>query len=215
MPCHEEARLGAQKKIVHAAEQQTDRVQLDRWFFLRERERFDPQRLLFFDESGINLSMARAYGRAASHQRVQGYVPKNWGESVTLIAGIGLRGLVAPLMLDGSMTGDAFEAYIEQFVLRHVGPGDILIWDNLAPHKRTSVRTRIEAAGARIVFLPPYSPDLNPIELAWSKIKTLLRARGARNPEDLESAVAEAFASVNVQDIENWMAHCGYCKRGH
>ena len=132
MPCDEETPIGSQKKIVHASEQQTDRVQLDRWFYERERKRFDPDRLLFFDESGINLSMARRYGRAQGGNRVVGYVPKNWGESVTLVAGIGKRGLFAPLMLDGSLTGEIFEDYIEQFVLRHIQPGTFsfgTIWE--------------------------------------------------------------------------------------
>lgn len=155
--------------------------------------------------------MARRYGRGPRGVRVEGYVPKNWGKSVTLVAGIGLRGLLAPLMLDGSMTGDAFEAYIEQAVLPHVMPGDVLVWDNLSVHKRARVRNLIEGVGATILFLPPYSPDLNPIELAWSKIKTQLRSRGARTPEALERAVADAFSSVTECDISNWLAHCGYC----
>jgi len=155
--------------------------------------------------------MARRYGRGLRGERVEGYVPKNWGESVTLVAGIGLRGLIAPLMLDGSMTGDAFEAYIEQAVLPHVQPGDVLVWDNLGAHRRARVATLLKDAGAYVLFLPPYSPALNPIELAWSKIKTLLRCRGARSVEALERAVAEAFSSVTSQDIANWLRHCGYC----
>lgn len=118
--------------------------------------------------------MARAYGRAVSSKRVVGYVPKNWGESVTLIAGIRATGVVAPMMLDGSMTGEILEAYVEQFVVRDLRPGDLVVWDNLAAHKRSAVRELIEGAGAEVVFLPAYSPDLNPIELAWSKLKTYL-----------------------------------------
>ena len=210
MPCDEASRPCSEKKIVHASEQQTDRVQLDRWFFLRERETLLAEQLLFFDESGINLSMTRAYGRALRHQRVEGYVPKNWGESVTIVAGIGMRGLVAPMLLDGSMTGDAFEAYIEQLVIGHLHPGDILVWDNLGAHKRASIREHVEAVGARVLFLPPYSPDLNPIEMAWAKIKANLRSRNARSAEALEQAAASALASVTSDDIRSWMMHCGY-----
>jgi transposase len=154
--------------------------------------------------------MARAYGRAVRSRRVVGYVPKNWGESVTLIAGIRLGGVVAPMMLDGSMTGEILESYVEQFVVRELKPGDIVVWDNLGAHKRASVRSALEAVGAELLFLPAYSPDLNPIELAWSKLKTLLRARAARTPEQLESAVAQAFSAINAEDIQHWMEHCGY-----
>ena len=210
MPRNEETRFGAQKKIVHATERQTDRVQLERWLFLRHREGLNAHKLIFFDESGVNLSMARRYGRGYRGARVEGYVPKNWGESVTLIAGIGHRGLMAPLILNGSMTGDAFEAYIEQAVVPHIGPGDVLVWDNLGAHRRARVRDLVEMAGASILFLPPYSPDLNPIELAWSKLKTLLRGSVARSPEALESAVADAFSSITREDILHWMQHCGY-----
>lgn len=210
MPRFAEARLGSKKKIVHASEQQTDRIQLERWFFLRVRAQLAADKLIFFDESGINLSMARAYGRGPRGERVVGYVPKNWGESVTLIAGIRLGGVVAPMMLDGSMTGDVLEAYFAQFVVRELKPGDIVVWDNLAAHKRSAVRQLIESAGAELLFLPAYSPDLNPIELAWSKLKTVLRARAARTPDELELAVAEAFSSINADDIQHWMAHCGY-----
>ena len=210
MPRNEKTRTRAQKKIVHASERQTDRVRLERWLFDRHREQLEPHRLIFFDESGINLSMARRYGRGLRGVRVEGFVPKNWGKSVTLIAGIGQRGLLAPLMLNGSMTGDAFEAYIEQAVVPHLQYGDVLVWDNLSAHKRARVRELVEDVGASILFLPPYSPDLNPIELAWSKIKTLLRSRGARTPEALEQAVADAFFSVTECDIASWLAHCGY-----
>jgi transposase len=207
---NEETGARSQKKIVHASERQTDRVRLDRWLFTRHREKLELHRLLFFDESGVNLSMARPYGRAVRGVRVEGFVPKNWGESVTLIAGIGQRGLLAPLILDGSMTGDAFEAYIEQAVVPHIQSGDVLVWDNLSAHKRARVRELVSEAGASILFLPPYSPDLNPIELAWSKVKTFLRSRGARTPEALEQAVADAFASITTSDIAHWLSHCGY-----
>ena len=115
--------------------------------------------------------MTRAYARSERGERAVGHVPKNWGDSVTLAAGIGLSGLIAPLILRGSMNGDIFEAYVEQFILPELSEGDIVVLDNLSAHKRGSVRALIEAAGALVIFLPPYSPDLNPIELAWSKVK--------------------------------------------
>lgn len=154
--------------------------------------------------------MARAYGWGPRSSRVVGYVPKNWGESVSLVAGIGMRGLIAPLLIDGSMTGEVFEAYIRQFVTRELRKGDIVVLDNLAAHKRSGAREAIEAMGASLLFLPPYSPDLNPIELAWSKIKTTIRSRAARTPEQLEQAAAAAFSAITTHDITAWMRHCGY-----
>ena len=121
-----------------------------------------------------------------------------------------LLGAVVILVLEGSMTGEVLEAYVEQFVTRELTAGDVVVWDNLAAHKRPGVRRAIEAAGATLLFLPAYSPDLNPIELAWSKLKTALRGHAARTPEQLERAIANALAAITVRDIEHWLRHCGY-----
>jgi transposase len=158
--------------------------------------------------------MTRTYARAPKGQRAHGDAPKNWGDSISLAAGIGLRGLVAPLMLRGSMNGDAFEAYVEQFVLPVLRPGDILLWDNLASHKRASVRGLVASVGATIIFLPPYSPDTNPIEMAWSKVKTILRSHAARSWDQLVDAVVAALSSVTTADIASWFRHCGYQPHG-
>lgn len=170
----------------------------------------DAARLLFFDESGINLSMARRYARAPGGARAVGFVPKNWGESVTIVAGIGLRGVVAPLVLNGSLDGLGFDAYIEQFVLPNIKKGDILVFDNLAAHKSAKAKDLVESKGASLLFLPPYSPDLNPIERAWSKLKTALRASGARTPDALVVAVAAALNDITIENIRAWLRHCGY-----
>lgn len=159
--------------------------------------------------------MTRQYARSPKGQRAHGDVPKNWGDSVSLAAGIGLRGLVAPLMLRGSMTGDAFEAYVEQFVLPSLRHGDILLWDNLGAHKRATVRQLVESVGATVVFLPPYSPDLNPIELAWSKVKAILRRHAARSWDQLLDAVVAALSAITPSDIANWFKHCGYRLQPH
>jgi transposase len=172
-------------------------------------------RLLFFDESGINLSMTRRYARSPRGQRAHGDAPKNWGDSVSLSAGIGLRGLVAPLMLHGSMNGEAFEGYIEQFVLPVLRPGDVLVWDNLGAHKVRRFRELVESVGAAIVFLPPYSPDLNPIEMAWSKVKDVLRKFAARTWDQLVDAVVAALSAITQTDIANWFRHCGYHPQRH
>lgn len=158
--------------------------------------------------------MTRRYARSPQGLRAYGDAPKNWGDSVSLAAGIGLRGLIAPLMLRGSMTGDAFHAYVEQFIVPELRPGDIVLWDNLGAHKRADARALIEQARATVVFLPPYSPDTNPIELAWSKVKTILRRRAARTWDQLVDAVVAAFSAVTTSDIVGWFRHCGYQRHG-
>lgn len=167
-------------------------------------------RLIFLDESGVNLSMARSCARAARGQRAHGHVPKNWGDSVTLCAGIALRGLIAPLYLHGSMTGEIFDAYVEQFLVPELRPDDIVVMDNLSVHKMVSVRAHIERAQARLLFLPPYSPDLSPIEPAWSKVKALLRRSAARTYDTLLDAVCSALRAVTPNDARGWFRHCGY-----
>lgn len=168
------------------------------------------ERLIFLDESGINLSMARSRARAIRGERAEGHVPKNWGDSVTLCAGIGLRGVVAPLYLHGSMTGEYFEAYVEQFLVPELRADDIVVMDNLSVHKMVAVRALIEAAGAKLLFLPPYSPDFSPIEPAWSKVKALLRRSAARTYDALLEAVEQALRAITPADACGWFGLCGY-----
>ena len=156
--------------------------------------------------------MARRYARANRGERALGYVPKNWGESTTLVAGIGLRGLVAPMVVPGSLNGEAFEAYVEKFVLEALRPGDVMVLDNLSVHKRDRVRVLVEERGARILFIPPYSPDLNPIELAWSKLKTILRSKMPRTVDELIDAIANAIEQISPDDLSAWIRHCGYTR---
>jgi len=148
--------------------------------------------------------MTRAYGRAPTHERVYGSVPKNWGDNITLSAGLTSEGLIAPLRLIGSIDADIFEAYIEQFVVPELRPGDLVVMDNLSAHKRASVRAMIAAAGAELVFLPPYSPDLNPIEKAWSKLKQKLRAVEARTVHALDHAIEHLLPTLTQQDAQAW-----------
>jgi transposase len=174
------------------------------------RLRWLGRRLIFFDESGINISMTRAYGRAPTQERVYGSVPKNWGDNVTLSAGLTREGLIAPLRLVGAMNADIFEAYIEQFVVPELRPGDVVVMDNLSAHKRASIGALIAGAGAELVYLPPYSPDLNPIEMIWSKVKSVLRSLAARTFEALEEAIVIALQAVSPTDALNCIRHAGY-----
>lgn len=154
--------------------------------------------------------MTRAYGRAPTNERVYGSVPKNWGDNITLSAGLTQDGLIAPLRLIGAMNADIFEAYIEQFVVPELRPGDVVVMDNLSAHKRTTIGAMIGAAGAELVYLPPYSPDLNPIEMVWSKVKSVLRTIGARTFDELEEAIVVALAAISATDAANCIRHAGY-----
>jgi len=154
--------------------------------------------------------MTRTYGRAPTNERVYGSVPKNWGDNITLSAGLTRDGLIAPLRLIGAMNSDVFEAYVEQFVVPELRPGDVVVMDNLSAHKRASIGALIAGAGAELVYLPPYSPDLNPIEMVWSKVKAVLRTIGARTFDELEEAIVIALAAISSTDATNCIAHAGY-----
>jgi transposase len=167
-------------------------------------------RLKFLDESGVNLGLTRVYGRAAPGERVVEATPGTSGPHYTLVAALGLKGVQAPLLFEGAMTTLTFEVYIEDVLAPTLRRGDILLMDNLPAHKNDQVRTRLEACGVQVIFLPPYSPDLNPIEKCWAKVKQALRAAKARTWDDLLVAVREALRSVSRNDVLAWFAHCGY-----
>jgi transposase len=162
------------------------------------------------DESGAKTNMTRLYGRGPVGQRVCDRVPNGRWETTTMIAAIGRNGPQAPWVLDGPLDGDAFTVWVEQVLVPTLQPGDILVMDNLSVHKNTRARTAIETAGAAIWDLPPYSPDLNPIEKMWSKVKAWLRKTKARTPDALHDAIGQAMARVSHEDITNWFASCGY-----
>lgn len=179
-----------------------------RW--AKAKARVAHRRLLFIDESGAKTNMTRLYGRGLRGQRVHDRVPNGRWETTTMIAAIGRNGTQAPWVLDGPMDGDAFTVWAEQILSPTLEVGDIVVMDNLSVHKNTAARTAIEEAGAEIWDLPPYSPDLNPIEKMWSKVKAFLRKMKARDPQALDEAIGRAFAQVTYDDIRNWFASCGY-----
>ena len=164
----------------------------------------------FLDESSVNLSFTRLYGRAAPGERVVDHTPQPAGCQTTTLAVIGLEGITAPLVLSGAVNGLVFYGYLQQCVVPTLKPGDILFMDNLTAHKVTGIEALIRAGGAELIYLPPYSPDLNPIELAWSKIKTILRRLKARTFSDLIEALKQALLAITPQDIQGWFGHCGY-----
>lgn len=168
------------------------------------------RRYKFVDESGINLALTRLYGRARRGQRAVGSTPINYGENVSLIAALDSNGLDAPMMIAGAVDGEVFRVWTEQVLCPTLAVGDIVMMDNLQAHKVRGIREAIEGRGARLIYLPPYSPDLSPIEQCWSKIKTALRTAGARTYRALERAIKRALEMITESDALAWFAHCGY-----
>lgn len=154
--------------------------------------------------------MARLYGRARRGERCRAAVPHGHWKTTTFTGALRLSGMTAPMVLDGPMNSDAFRAYVEQVLVATLRPGDIVVMDNLAPHKASTVRDVIEAAGAELRYLPPYSPDLNPIENAFAKLKAALRKAAARTVDDLDQAIRKALPTFQPQECANYFAAAGY-----
>ena len=170
----------------------------------------DPARFVFLDETGTATNMARRYGRSPSGRRLVAAVPHGHWRTTTFIAGLRQSGIVAPLVLDGPMTGVAFRAYVEQFLAPALEPGDVVVLDNLAAHRVDGVRQAIAAAGASLLYLPPYSPDLNPIEHAFAKLKALRRTAAARTLEVLWHAIGRLLDAFSPAECAHYLAHAGY-----
>lgn len=168
------------------------------------------RRLKFLDEAGSNVAMTRRYGRAARGERIYEGAPQNYGENLTMLATLSLSGVEAPMTIDGAVDGVVFLTYVEQVLVPTLEVGDVVVMDNLGAHKVKGVREAIEGCGANLIYLPSYSPDLNPIEKCWSKIKTYLRAAKARTREALEEALKEALTAVTAADAAGWFTSCGY-----
>ena len=204
-----------EKKALHDSQRDTPRVRRWRHRFRQHsiaEWRAQREHLKFIDESGANLGFTRRFGRARPGQRVVEGTPGNSGCHYTLIAALSTQGIQAPWILEGAMDGTAFEVYVAQVLVPTLQRGDIVVMDNLSFHKAPRIRTRIEAVGAQLEFLPPYSPDLNPIELAWSKVKGVLRKAKARTFATLLDALDDAFGSITKHDADAWFTHCGYVK---
>lgn len=177
------------------------------------QSKLDIERLVFLDESGVNTGMTRLYGRAAKHERVIEAVPDTRFHRTTILSSVRLDGTTVPFVFEGALNGDIFRAYITRLLVPSLKEGDVVIMDNLSSHKVEGIVEAIEAVGASVMFLPPYSPDLNPIELMWSKIKAILRKLKIRSKELLDDAIAFAFNCVSTSDISGWFKHDGYYLR--
>lgn len=202
--------MAAKKKSVHAAERNTARVSALRAAFLEAVQGQDFTCFKFVDETSTNLTYCRRYARAEGGQRAHQATPLHGGPNVTLVAALTPSGLQAAMTVSGAINGDVFAAYLDQVLGPTLRPGDVVVLDNLPAHKVDGLAERVEAHGARLLYLPPYSPDFNPIELAFSKLKTWLRTAQARTREALESVLQEAIEWITELDAKNWFDHCGY-----
>ncbi len=170
----------------------------------------EPERLVFIDETGASTKMARRYGRAPKGERCRAPVPHGHWKTTTFVGALRLEGMTAPMVLDGAMYGAAFLAYVKQVLTPTLRPGDIVVMDNLPAHKPVAVRQAVEASGAELRFLPPYSPDFNPIEMAFSKLKAFLKKAAARTVDDLWDTIARGIETFTPTECQNYFAAAGY-----
>ena len=168
------------------------------------------EKLVFIDESAVNTAMVRDRGRCPRGQRLVDSAPAGLWQTSTLVAAIRLDGVVAPMVIKGPLNGESFAQYIELSLVPELTAGDIVVMDNLPAHKSQRAADAIQTCGCTLVFLPPYSPDLNPIEPMWSKVKTILRAAAARTFETVVNAAGDALHAITTQDCDGYFRHCGY-----
>jgi transposase len=166
--------------------------------------------MIFLDESGINLSMVRRLARALKGERAYGERPSRRGKNVSVISAVSLKGVIAQWSALGAVDGITFEAFIARKLVPQLWKGAIVIMDNCSIHKAPEIEALLQDAGARLIYLPPYSPDFSPIENAWSKLKSILRSIGARTYPDLLQALEDAFAKITEEDLLGWFTHCCY-----
>jgi transposase len=196
-----------EKKSLHAAERDTEVNRQKRKEFVETVRSVPPEHLIFLDESGTTTSMTRLYGRRVDGRRIHEATPGGHWKILTILAAMRLRGINAAMTIEEATDGDIFLAYVEQVLCPTLEPGDVVVMDNLGAHKVPGVRERIEGRGATVLYLPPYSPDLNPIEKAWAKIKQHLRSTRARTKEELERAIAEALSLITADNAHAWFRH--------
>ena len=200
----EAARAAAQKKSLHAVERDSEANRERRAEFHRRILSTDPQRLIFLDESGVTTSMTRLRARSLGGRRIHEPTPGGHWKIMTVLGAMSARGMLASMTIEAATDADIFLAYLDHILCPVLRQGDVVVMDNLSSHKVQGVRERIEAAGAELLYLPPYSPDLNPIEKAWAKLKQLIRSAKPRTNEALQQAIAEALQKITPQNAQAW-----------
>ncbi|MQW79202.1 IS630 family transposase, partial [Sinorhizobium meliloti] len=198
------------KKTAHALEQERPDLLKRRQDWFDAQLDLDPARLVFIDETGLSTKMSRLRGRSPRGERCRSGVPHGHWKTTTFTGALRLSGMTAPMVLDGAMNGVAFKAYVEQVLVPTFTPGDIVVMDNLPAHKADGIRQAIETAGCTLLYLPPYSPDFNPIENAFSKLKALLRARAERSVDALWNTVGDIVKLFEPQECANYFAAAGH-----
>jgi transposase len=206
------ARHHAQKKSCHAAEQEREDVAAARKAWRATQAEFNIDRLVFIDETWATTNMTRRHGRALKGERLVAAIPHAQWKTTTFIGALRSSGLTAPAVIDGAVNGDIFLAYVCQVLVPTLKPGDIVILDNLSSHKIVGIREPIEATGAELRYLPPYSPDFNPIEQLFAKLKALLRKIAARSVQALWTAIGQLVAAFHSQECINYLRNSGYVR---
>lgn len=196
--------VAAEKKSLHASERDTEANRLKREQFLERIRATAPEKLIFLDESGVTTSMTRLRGRCLGGRRIHEATPGGHWKILTVLGAMSLRGMIATMTIEEATDADIFLAYVEQVLAPVLRPGDVVVMDNLSSHKVDGVRQAIEKAGAELLYLPPYSPDLNPIEKAWAKFKQRLRSAKARSKDQLDQAVSDALNRITPDDAKAW-----------
>jgi transposase len=206
------ARLASKEKSLHASEQERDDVQADRAAWCASQPTLAVEDLIFLDESGIDTAMVRRYARAQDGGRAVAAAPAGHGRRLTLLGALGVDGLVAMMTVPRATDTKVFLAFVEQVLLPALQdrPHPIVVLDRLTSHRSPRVLAAFAAAGVEVHFLPAYSPDLNPIEQCWSKIKTALRTIAARSLETLDEVMPAVLDTINARDAQGWFCHCGY-----
>lgn len=204
------SRHHAQKKTLIATERKRGDVALARWLWLRDQRSIEPERLVFVDETGTATNMAPLYGWGARGERLIGTAPHGRWRRTTFVGGLTLTGFVAPMVIEQAMNRAIFETWIEQALVPGLPEGAIVVMDNLAAHKGGRVAELIEAAGGEVLYLPPYSPDLNPIEQAFAKLKHWLRHAARRTTETLWDEIGAILSRFASQDCANFFRNSGY-----
>jgi transposase len=198
----------SKKKSLHATERDTEANLKRREEFVARIRTTTPEQLIFLDESGVTTSMTRLYARSLGGRRIYESTPGGHWKIMTILGAMSLRGMVATMTIEAATDAEIFLAYIEHILCPALKPGDVVVMDNLSSHKVNGVRKLIERAGAEVLYLPPYSPDLNPIEKAWAKLKQLLRAAKARSKETLDQAIEDALKLISADNAKAWFKHC-------
>jgi transposase len=204
-------RLVLKNKTLHASERDTPRVRALRGHWKKRIRQVDVKKLVFVDESGVNTAMTRTRARASPGERAVGSVPQGHWKTLTMLGALRLDGMTAAATIDAATDTDVFGAFVRHSLVPALRGGDVVVWDNLAPHKAQEVREQIERKQAELIPLPPYSPDLSPIEPCWSKIKQRVRSTEPRTVDALGAVTAKAFAAITPADARGWFAKCGYC----